>query len=235
MKKKRKKKRELRYLQGGPRYRMWTRSVSWVRRSDRRRSHRKIKRYIFFSFRVFPWKAESVTLLGFEWTVNLQNLIDFVGVNLKNIFTVSGIFPGKADSFILLDFECTIKLQKCLKIVGAIFWENLNIFFFVNYPSFYSKSKIKKKTGNVDICRRALDIECGRGRSVGLGAPSGDGHTEKLKKYFFFSFRVFPWKAESVTLLGFEWTLNPQNLIHFVGTIFEKIENFIIFSYVNYP
>ena len=76
----------------------------------------------------------------------------------------------------------------------------------------------------------ALDIEFGRDWSFGLGAPLGDGHTE-----FFFSVSgIFPGKAESVTLLGFQCTVNPQNLINFVGAIFEKIEDFIIF-HVNYP
>ena len=66
----------------------------------------------------------------------------------------------------------------------------------------------------------ALDIEFGRHCSVRLGAPLGDGHRE-----FFFSVSgIFSGKAESVTLLGFEFTVKPQNLINFVGAIFEKIE-----------
>ena len=79
----------------------------------------------------------------------------------------------------------------------------------------------EKKNGNGDIFRGALDIEIVWDWSVGLGAPLGDGHTEKLKK---FNFRDFLGKAESVTLLGFEYTSNLQNLINFVGAIFEKIE-----------
>ena len=43
--------------------------------------------------------------------------------------------------------------------------------------------------------------------SVGLGAPLGDSHTEKLK--FFSVSGIFSGKAESVTLLGFEYTVNP--------------------------
>ena len=58
--------------------------------------------------------------------------------------------------------------------------------------------------------------------SVGLGAPLGDGHTEKL--IFFFSWWFFLGKAESVTLLGFERAVNPQNLMNFVRANFEKIE-----------
>ena len=45
--------------------------------------------------------------------------------------------------------------------------------------NFNTNSKMKKKNGNGDICRGALDIEIGRDWSVGLGAPLGDGQAEK--------------------------------------------------------
>ena len=48
----------------------------------------------------------------------------------------------------------------------------------------------------------------GRDWSVGLGAPLGDGHTEKLK--IFSVSGIFSGKAESVTLLGFECTAVTQ-------------------------
>ena len=67
-----------------------------------------------------------------------------------------------------------------------------------------------------------LDIAFERDWSDGLGAPLSDGHTEEL--IFFFSFSDFSGKAEGVTLLGFECTINPQNLIKFVEAIFEKKE-----------
>ena len=67
-------------------------------------------------------------------------------------------------------------------------------------------------------------MEIGRDWSVGLGAPLGDGHTEKLNFSFQFQGFFFSRKAESVTLLGFECTVNPQNLINFVGAIFEIIQ-----------
>ena len=41
--------------------------------------------------------------------------------------------------------------------------------------------------------------------------------------------RIFPGKAESVMLLCFECTINPQNLIKIVGAIFEKIKIFNFF------
>ena len=46
----------------------------------------------------------------------------------------------------------------------------------------------------------------------------------------FISFsEIFPGKADNAILLGFECTINSQNLIKIVGAIFEKIEIFIFF------
>ena len=54
-----------------------------------------------------------------------------------------------------------------------------------------------------------------------LGVPLSDGHTEK----FFFSVSgIFSRKAESVTLLVFECTVNPQILMEIVQAIFKKTE-----------
>ena len=63
------------------------------------------------------------------------------------------------------------------------------------------------------------DIEFEPDWSVGLGATLRD---RKLKTIFLVS-RIFPGKADSVTLLGFESTINPQNLNKIVRAIFEKI------------
>ena len=77
--------------------------------------------------------------------------------------------------------------------------------------------KRKKKKRARDICKGTLDIEFERGWSVGLGALLGD--EQKIKNYFS-SFREFPGKADSVVLLGFECTINKQNLIKIVEAIF---------------
>ena len=53
----------------------------------------------------------------------------------------------------------------------------------------------------------------------------------KLKTIFIVS-GIFPWKADSVILLGSECTANSQNLNKIVRAIFKK--NYF-FSYVNYP
>ena len=71
-----------------------------------------------------------------------------------------------------------------------------------------------------------LGIECERDRPVGLGAKLGDG--QKIKNNFS-SFRDFPGKADRVILLGFEYTINPENLMKIVGTISEKIKIFNFF------
>ena len=71
-----------------------------------------------------------------------------------------------------------------------------------------------------------LDMKFERDWSDGLGAPLGDSHTEELNYSLFFF---------SVTLLGFECTINPKNLIKFVEAIFEKREILKNLSYVNFP
>ena len=62
--------------------------------------------------------------------------------------------------------------------------------------------------------------------SDGLGATLSNVYT--IKNYFS-NFMHFFRKANSVTLLGFECTINPQNVIKIVGAIFEKIEIFNFF------
>ena len=66
----------------------------------------------------------------------------------------------------------------------------------------------KRKKCAKDIYRGTLSIECERERPVGLGATLGDGL--KIKNIFLFS-RIFPGKADSVILLGFECTTFNQN------------------------
>ena len=63
-------------------------------------------------------------------------------------------------------------------------------------------------------------MEFERDLLVDLGATLGDG--QKIKNHFS-SFRDFLGKADSVTLLGFECTINPQKLIKIIRAMFEKI------------
>ena len=57
----------------------------------------------------------------------------------------------------------------------------------------------------------------------------------KIKKiYFFLASGSFPGKVDIVILLGFECTINPQNLIKIVGVIFEKINFFLIWTTLNF-
>ena len=62
--------------------------------------------------------------------------------------------------------------------------------------------------------------------SVGVGATLEADI--KLKNIFLVR-RIFPGKADSAIFLGFECTINPQNLMKIVGTIFEKMKNLIFF------
>ena len=69
-------------------------------------------------------------------------------------------------------------------------------------------------------------MEFERHWSFGFGATLGD--EQKIKTTFLVS-GIFSGKADSVMLLGFECTINPQNLIKIVVAIFEKIKIFNFF------
>ena len=78
----------------------------------------------------------------------------------------------------------------------------------------------KRKNGQeIIICKRTPDIEFEQDWSVSLGAKLDDG-----QKIIFLVSGIFLGKADSVILLGFECTINKQNLNKIVGAIFEKIE-----------
>ena len=88
------------------------------------------------------------------------------------------------------------------------------------------KGRLKTKIIARNICKRILYTEFERDWRIGLGPALGDG--KKFKSIFPVS-GIFPRKFASITLLGFEYTINPQNLIKIVGAIFEKIIFFIFF------
>ena len=97
--------------------------------------------------------------------------------------------------------------------------------FLCKLPLILRVDRKRKKQGG-DICKGILDIECERNWLVSLGAILGNG--QKIKNYFS-SFRDFLRKADSVMLLGFECTINLQNLIKIIGAIFEKIKILNVF------
>ena len=99
------------------------------------------------------------------------------------------------------------------------------IFFLCELPLILGVAR-KRKAQAEDIYKGTPDIEFEQDGSVGLGAILADG--QKIKNYLF-SFRDFPGKDDSVILLGFECTINPQNLIKIVRAIFEKFEILIFF------
>ena len=73
--------------------------------------------------------------------------------------------------------------------------------------------RLRTKKGGRDICKGTIDIEFERNWSFSLD----DG--QKIKNYLLVS-GIFPGKADSVILLGFECTINPQNLFQIVRAIF---------------
>ena len=88
------------------------------------------------------------------------------------------------------------------------------------------KGRSKTKIMATNICKRILHMVFERDWWIGLGPALGDG---KHLKYIFPVSGIFPGKADSVILLGFECTINTQNLTKIVGAILEKIKIFIIF------
>ena len=83
--------------------------------------------------------------------------------------------------------------------------------------------KRKKRAG--DICKGTLDIEFELDWSVGLDATLRE--RQKIKN--FSRYKDFSGKSDSAILLGYECTINPQNLMKIVGDIFEKMKIFIFF------
>ena len=63
------KKKDSKYLQQDPRYRIWSRSVYWFRRYVRWQSREKLK-HIFLVPSISWGKADSIILLRFECTIN---------------------------------------------------------------------------------------------------------------------------------------------------------------------
>ena len=64
--------------------------------------------------------------------------------------------------------------------------------------------------------------------SFTLGDTLGDRQNIK-KTIFYLAYKDFPGKADSAIFLGFECTINLQNLMKIVGAIFEKMKNFNFF------
>ena len=83
--------------------------------------------------------------------------------------------------------------------------------------------KKKKKRGRREIFARGLQIlnlnKIGQLRYV----------TDRKLKTIFLVSGIFPGKADSVILLGFGCTIDPQNLNKIVSAIFEKFEILIFF------
>ena len=95
-----------------------------------------------------------------------------------------------------------------MKIVGVIFetMKILNFFLMLTTLNFEDRSKTKKTRWRYlrEISRYHIE----RDESVGLCALLGEV-TQKIKINFLAS-EIFPGKADSVILLGFECTINTK-------------------------
>ena len=105
------------------------------------------------------------------------------------------------------------------------FWENRNFIIFPMWTSLKFKGRSKTKIMARNIYKRILYIELTRLMSWFRPCVR---RRKKLKNIYPAS-GIFPGKFASIKLLGFECTINPQNLIKVVGAIFEKIKFFYIF------
>ena len=154
---------------------------------------------------------------------------------LKTIFLVSRIFSEKADSVTFLGFECSINTQNLNIIVRVIFEkiEILNFFLMWTTLNFWGNSKTER-TGRRYLQRNARYRIWTRW--VSWFRCYFSWRTENFQSIFLVS-GIFPGKADSVLLLGFECTINPQNLIKIVSAIFEKFENlnfFLMWTTLNF-
>ena len=98
-------------------------------------------------------------------------------------------------------------------------------FFLCELPLILGVTR-KRKEQAEDICKGTPDIEFEQDWSVDLGAILATG--TKSKSIFLVS-GIFSGRSDSVILMGFELTRNPQNLIKIVRAIFEKFEKLIFF------
>ena len=114
-----------------------------------------------------------------------------------------------------------------MKIVKTIFEkkESLN-FFLCELPLILRVDRKREK--KLEIFARGPQIS--NLNEIGHLVQSLRQATNRKLKTIFLVSGIFPGKTDSVILLGFERTINPENLIKIVGAIFEKIKIFIFFS-----
>ena len=79
-----------------------------------------------------------------------------------------------------------------------------------------------KRTGWRKCCKSTLNIEFEQDWSVGLGATLDD-------RRIIIVTRIFPGKSDGALLLGFECTINPQNLMKVIAAVFQKMKIFYFF------
>ena len=109
------KKRRQEIFARGPRYRISTRLVSWFRRYVR--EGRKLNT-IFLVSRIFPGKADSLILLGFDYSINPQNLNKIVRAIFEKIEILN---------FFLCELPLILGLARKRKNTQKIFARGLQI------------------------------------------------------------------------------------------------------------
>ena len=91
------------------------------------------------------------------------------------------------------------------------------------------------KIYNFFLCGLPLILRVGRKQNYGLEIFARGPYMSNLSLFrpyvktrkklnIFLVSGIFPGKAEGIILLGFECTINPQNLIKIAAAIFEKIK-----------
>ena len=101
-------------------------------------------------------------------------------------------------------------------------------FLFLMWTTLNSKVLLILRVGRKwkgragDNCKSALNIEFESDWSFTLGGTLGE--RKKIKKYYSSYKDFFREKPIVAIFLGFECTINPQNLIIIVGAIFEKMK-----------
>ena len=133
------------------------------------------------------WKKRGMEIFaGVPRYRNWMTLVSWVMRSVRrrshtkvNFFLVSGILSGKAVSVTLSGFESTVNLQNLINFVGTIFEKIEILSFFPTWTTLNFKGRSKTTIMARNICKRILDIEFERDRSISVGSTIGDGQTDR--------------------------------------------------------
>ena len=106
-------------------------------------------------------------------------------------------------------------------LADLITQQQKQLIMFVKFHVRYSGSCFLSELPG-DNYKSTLNIKFEQDWSFTLGATLGG--RQKIEKHYSSYKDFFPGKADSAILLGFECTIDPQNLMQIVGAIFEKMK-----------